>query len=72
MGSTRKSWGRVLLLLRSGVHPAMFLLTKSQYQTETGRTVERGAQVFQIRKVFPPGEVTPDETNKIGYETAMR
>ena len=29
--------------------PAEFLLTKSQYQAETGRAVERGALFFQIR-----------------------
>ena len=52
--------------------PAEFLLTKSQYQAETGRAVERGALFFQIRQAFPHGEVTPDEANKIGYETAMR
>lgn len=34
--------------------PAEFLLTKSQYQAETGRAVERGALFFQIRQAFPP------------------
>ena len=52
--------------------PAEFLLLKSQYQAETGRAVERGALFFQIRQAFPPGEVTPEVANKIGYETAMR
>ena len=47
--------------------PAEFLLTKSQYQAETGRAVERGALFFQIRQAFFPGEVTPEEANKIGY-----
>ena len=51
---------------------AEFLLTKSQYQAETGRAVERGALFFQIRQAFPEGEVTPEEANKLGYETAMR
>jgi len=51
---------------------AEFLLVKSQYQAETGRVVERGALFFQIRQAFPQGEVTPEEANKIGYETAMR
>lgn len=51
---------------------AEFLLTKSQYQAETGRAVERGALFFQIRQAFPHGEVTPEEANKLGYETAMR
>ena len=52
--------------------PAEFLLVKSQYQVETGRAVERGALFFQIRQAFPPGEVTAEEANQIGYETAMR
>ena len=52
--------------------PAEFLLVKSQYQAETARPVERGALFFQIRQAFPPGEVTAEEANKIGYETAMR
>lgn len=51
---------------------AEFLLTKSQYQAETGRAVEHGALFFQIRQAFPQGEVTPEEANKLGYETAMR
>ena len=37
-----------------------------------GHRQERGALFFQIRQAFPPGEVTPEEANKIGYETAMR
>ena len=52
--------------------PAEFLLVKSQYQAETGRAVERGALFFQIRQAFLPGEVTAEEANRIGYETAMR
>ena len=27
---------------------------------------------YQIRQSFKPGEVTPEEANRIGYETAMR
>lgn len=49
-----------------------FLLVKSQYQAETGREVERGTLCYQIRQAFPKGEITPEEANKIGYETAMR
>lgn len=49
-----------------------FLLVKSQYQAATARPIERGALFFQIRQAFPPGEVTAEEANKIGFETAMR
>ena len=52
--------------------PAEFLLVKSQYHAETGRAVSRGALFFQIRQAFLPGEVTAEEANRIGYETAMR
>ena len=49
-----------------------FLLVKSQYQAETGREVERGTLCYQIRQAFPEGEITSEEANKIGYETAIR
>ena len=52
--------------------PAEFLLLKSQYQAETNRAADHGALFYQIRQAFPPGELSPEEANKIGYETAMR
>ena len=52
--------------------PAEFLLVKSQYLAETGRAISRGALFFQIRQAFLPEEVTAEEANRIGYETAMR
>ena len=51
---------------------AEFMLVKSQYQAETGRTAEQGALCYQIRQAFPQGEVTAEEANRIGYETALR
>ena len=51
---------------------AEFLLVKSEYQAATARPVERGALFFQIRQAFPPGEVTAEEANKLGFETAIR
>jgi len=51
---------------------AEFMLVKGQYQAETGRTAEQGALCYQIRQAFSQGEVTPEEANRIGYETAMR
>ena len=51
---------------------AEFMLVKGQYQAETGRTAEQGTLCYQIRQAFPQGEVTPEEANRIGYETAMR
>ena len=43
-------------------------------QRDTGREQKRDADVlcYQIRQSFKPGEITPEEANRIGYETAMR
>lgn len=49
-----------------------FMLAKNQYEAETGRRADGGNLVYQIRQAFPYGEVTPEEANRIGYETAMR
>ena len=49
-----------------------FLLTKSEYQKITGRKQKHEVIAYQIRQSFKPGEVTPEEANKIGYELAMR
>jgi len=51
---------------------AEFMLVKSQYEAETGRKADDGNLFYQIRQAFPFGEVTPEEANRIGYETAMR
>ena len=53
---------------------AEFLLSKAKYRAVTGREQRRDADVlcYQIRQSFKPGEITPEEANRIGYETAMR
>ena len=51
---------------------AEFMVVKNQYEGETDRKAERGALCYQIRQAFPQGEVTVEEANRIGYETAMR
>ena len=53
---------------------AEFLLSKARYQAVTGRAQKRDADVlcYQIRQSFRPGEITPEEANRVGYETAMR
>ena len=51
---------------------AEFMVVKNQYEGETDRKAERGALCYQIRQAFPQGEVTAEEANHIGYETAMR
>jgi hypothetical protein len=53
---------------------AEFLLSKAQYLAITGREQKKSRDIlcYQIRQAFPHGEVTPEQANKIGYETAMR
>ena len=49
-----------------------FEFAKSRYIQFTGRSREDDIIAYQIRQSFKPGELTPEEANKIGYETAMR
>ncbi len=51
---------------------AEFLLSKRQYREQTGRTQARDVLAYQLRQSFRPGEVTPEDANRIGYELAMR
>ena len=57
----------------SRIADAEFLFAKRQYIAKTGR--HRGADdvlAYQIRQSFVPGEITPEEANRLGYELAMR
>ena len=49
-----------------------FLLAKREYLHIHGFDYKRNVIAYQIRQSFKPGEVTPEEANRIGYETAMR
>ena len=49
-----------------------FLLSKREYAQITGRHRDGDVIAYQIRQSFKPGEVAPEEANRIGYETAMR
>jgi len=49
-----------------------FALAKREYQHNTGRENNNDVIAYQIRQAFKPGEITPEEANRIGYETAMR
>lgn len=51
---------------------AEFMLAKNQYKAITGRPAEKGHLFFQIRQAFPPGEISVEDAQRIGYETAMR
>lgn len=49
-----------------------FLLSRRQYQETTGREYKGDIIAYQIRQSFKPGEITPEDANKMGYELAMR
>lgn len=49
-----------------------FLLAKAEYDKKTGRSRKGDVIAYQIRQAFKPGEITPKEANRIGYELAMR
>ena len=57
----------------SRIADAEFLLAKRQYIAATGRV--RGADdviAYHVRQSFRPGEITPEEANRLGVEFAKR
>jgi len=51
---------------------AEFLLSKKRYEQIAGRYESSNVIAYQVRQSFKPGEVTPQEANRIGYEFASR
>ena len=51
---------------------AEFLLSKQEYRALTGRTQKRDVIAYQLRQSFLPGEITPEEANRLGQELAQR
>ncbi|MGL6200417.1 MAG: relaxase/mobilization nuclease domain-containing protein [Lachnospiraceae bacterium] len=53
---------------------AQFVLQKEKYNALTGRVQNRenNVLVYQIRQSFKPGEISPEDANRIGYDLAMR
>lgn len=49
-----------------------FLLTKREYDQKTGRQQKGDVLAYQIRQSFKPGEISPEEANRLGYDLAMR
>ena len=50
-----------------------FLLAKQEYERKSKRGQgKKNVIAYNIRQSFLPGEVTPEEANRIGYELAMR
>lgn len=52
---------------------AEFEAAKAIYEAATGRSQPRNRDVtmYRVMQSFKPGETTPEEANKIGYELAM-
>jgi hypothetical protein len=51
---------------------AEFLLSKSRYLALTGRRQSGDVIAYHARQSFKPGEITPEEANRLGRELAMR
>ena len=49
-----------------------FMLSKRQYEQITGRRQRHEVVAYQIRQSFKPGEITPEEANRLGQELALR
>ena len=49
-----------------------FDLSHKEYARIIGREGQTKVIAYQIRQSFKPGEITPEEANRVGYETAMR
>ena len=49
-----------------------FMLQKRQFEHSTGRTRTDNIIAYQIRQSFKPGEIEPEEANRLGRETALR
>ncbi|MCL2821555.1 MAG: relaxase/mobilization nuclease domain-containing protein [Oscillospiraceae bacterium] len=67
--------GKLIIGYECNPHCAdeQFLLDKIEYEDFTG--VDQGQRniiAYHIRQSFKPGEVTPEEAQRIGYELAMR
>ena len=57
----------------SRVADAEFMLAKRQYIAATGRSRSRDdVLAYQVRQSFKPGEITPEEANRLGMEFARR
>lgn len=50
---------------------ADFLLAKHQYHTITSRQQGNDVLAYHIRQSFKPGEISPEDANRIGHELAL-
>ena len=49
-----------------------YMLSKRQYEQITGRRQKHEVIAYQIRQSFKPGEIIPEEANRLGRELALR
>ena len=49
-----------------------FMLLRSAYLSNTGRTIPNEVLAYHVRQAFKPGEITPEKANQIGMELASR
>ena len=57
----------------SRVADAQFLLDKKTYASRTGRVRGKDDVIaYHLRQSFVPGEITPEEANRLGVELARR
>ena len=56
-----------------GIADAEFMFMKQQYFIRTGRHQGKSDVIaYQLRQSFVPGEITPEEANRLGQELAQR
>lgn len=51
---------------------AQFLFSKQQYEKKTGRSRADDVIAYHLRQSFRPGEITPEEANRLGCELVKR
>ena len=49
-----------------------FFCANGNTSNPLGAARKNNVIAYQIRQSFKPGEITPEEANKVGYELAMR
>ena len=49
-----------------------FMLLRSEYLMNTGRDIQNEIIGYHVRQAFKPGEITPEEANRIGKELASK
>lgn len=49
-----------------------FVLSKREYKAVTRRAQQRDVIAYHLRQAFVPGEITPEDANRLGYEMARR